>query len=66
MKLLGVHAMGEQATEIVHIGMMAMLTGSTVEVFDEACFNIPTLGELYKLASLDAIVRTSDGPPRPN
>lgn len=44
MKLLGVHAIGEQATELVHIGMMAMLTSSTVGVFDEACFNLPPSG----------------------
>ena len=43
MKLLGVHAMGEQATELVHVGMMAMLTGSSAAVFEEACFNLPTL-----------------------
>jgi NAD(P) transhydrogenase len=61
-KLLGVHAIGEQATELVHIGLMAMLTDSTVEVFEEACFNIPTLGDLYKLASFDALWRVSNGP----
>jgi NAD(P) transhydrogenase len=55
MKLLGVHAIGEQATELVHIGLMAMLTGSSAEIFDEACFNIPTLGQLYKVAALDAV-----------
>ena len=61
MKLLGVHAIGEQATELVHIGMMAMLTNSTAAVFEEACFNVPTLGELYKMASLDALSRVSTG-----
>ena len=55
MKLLGVHVLGEQATEVVHIGLMAMLTGSTAAVFDEACFNVPTLGQLYKFAALDAV-----------
>lgn len=54
MKLLGVHAIGEQATELVHIGLMAMLLEASVEIFDEACFNIPTLGQLYKVAALDA------------
>jgi NAD(P) transhydrogenase len=54
MKLLGVHAIGEQATELVHIGLMAMLMEASVEIFDEACFNIPTLGQLYKVAALDA------------
>jgi NAD(P) transhydrogenase len=60
LKLLGVHAIGEQATELVHVGLMALLTGSGAGVFDEACFNIPTLGSLYKVAALDAMA-TADG-----
>jgi NAD(P) transhydrogenase len=55
LKLLGVHAIGEQATELIHVGLMALLTGSGGELFDEACFNIPTLGALYKVATLDAM-----------
>ena len=39
---------------LVHIGLMAMLMEASVEIFDEACFNIPTLGQLYKVAALDA------------
>jgi NAD(P) transhydrogenase len=57
LKLLGVHVIGEQATELVHVGLMALLTGSSVDAFDEACFNIPTLGALYKVAALDAVTR---------
>ena len=59
MKLLGVHIIGEQATEIVHIGLMAMLTGCRADVFVEACFNAPTLGGLYKSATLDALLRSA-------
>jgi NAD(P) transhydrogenase len=55
MKLLGVHAMGDQATELVHVGLMVMLTGGSADIFEEACFNIPTLGALYKVAALDAL-----------
>jgi NAD(P) transhydrogenase len=55
LKLLGVHAIGEQATELVHVGLKALLTGSGAGVFDEACFNIPALGSLYKIAALDAM-----------
>jgi NAD(P) transhydrogenase len=55
MQLLGVHVMGEQATELVHIGMMAMRFGASVLPFSETCFNIPTLGALYKTAALDAM-----------
>ena len=54
MRLLGVHVLGDQATEIVHIGLMAMLSNSTSEIFIEACFNTPTFGELYKFAAIDA------------
>ncbi|HVM46567.1 MAG TPA: Si-specific NAD(P)(+) transhydrogenase [Candidatus Acidoferrum sp.] len=57
MKLLGVHIIGEQATEVVHIGLMAMLSDSTADVFVEACFNMPTLGGLYKSATTDALLR---------
>ena len=55
MTLLGVHVIGEQATELVHIGLMAMVTGSTAEVFNRACFNFPTLGDLYRDAAADAL-----------
>jgi NAD(P) transhydrogenase len=54
MKLVGVHAMGEQATELVHVGMIALMTGASADLFDEACFNVPTLGALYKIAAFEA------------
>ncbi len=63
MKLLGVHIMGEQATEIVHVGLMAMLASCTADVFIEACFNAPTLGALYKSATIDALLQASDSVP---
>jgi NAD(P) transhydrogenase len=55
LKLLGVHVLGEQATELVHVGLIAMLCNATVRLFDEACFNLPSLGQLYKSAALDAM-----------
>lgn len=57
MKLIGVHAIGEQATELVHVGLVAMHTGAQAELFIETCFNYPTLGELYKYATYDALGR---------
>ena len=57
MKLVGVHVIGELATEVVHIGLMAMLTEQTAEIFVEACFNVPTLGMLYKTATIDALLK---------
>lgn len=57
MKLLGVHAIGEQASELVHIGLVALHAGSGADLFIETCFNYPTLGELYKYATYDALGR---------
>jgi NAD(P) transhydrogenase len=54
-RILGVHVIGEQASEVVHIGLVAMLAGSPVEIFHRACFNYPTLGDLYKAAAYNAM-----------
>jgi len=51
MTLLGVHIIGEQATELIHIGLMGMLTGCTSDLLSRACFNFPTLGDLYRVAA---------------
>jgi NAD(P) transhydrogenase len=53
--LLGVHAIGERATEIIHIGQAVMSLGGTVEYFRDAVFNYPTLAEAYKVAALDGL-----------
>ena len=45
---------GTSATEVVHIGQIAMLAGSTVDSLVECVFNYPTLAESYKVAALDA------------
>jgi len=55
MRLLGVHIMGELATEVVHIGLMVMMVDGTAETFIEACFNVPTLSTLYKTATIEAL-----------
>jgi NAD(P) transhydrogenase len=57
MKLLGTHIIGEQASEVIHIGVVAMLSESTSELFNRSCFNFPTLGDLYKVATYDAMVK---------
>jgi NAD(P) transhydrogenase len=57
MRLLGVHVMGEHATEVIHIGLMVMLTEGGADLFNRAWFNYPTLGELYKYATYDALLR---------
>jgi pyridine nucleotide-disulfide oxidoreductase len=52
-KLLGVWALGAQATELVHIGQAVMGLGGTLDYFVEGVFNYPTLAECYKVAALD-------------
>ena len=61
MRLLGVHVLGEQATEVVHIGLVAMLAEAGADLFNRACFNYPTLGDLYKYATYDALIQKTSG-----
>lgn len=53
-KLLGVHIIGEGATELIHIGQAVLNLKGTVDYFIENTFNYPTLAEAYKIAALDA------------
>jgi NAD(P) transhydrogenase len=53
-KLLGVHAFGAGATEVIHIGQAVMGLGGTIEFLVDTVFNYPTLAEAYKVAALDA------------
>lgn len=57
MKLLGVHVIGEQASELVHIGLTALLTEATADLFIQTCFNYPSLSDAYKYATYDALGR---------
>jgi NAD(P) transhydrogenase len=57
MRLLGVHVVGEQATELVHLGLLAMMSRSGAELFNRTCFNYPTLGDLYKYATYEAMLK---------
>ena len=60
LKLLGIHVIGEQASELIHIGLIVMMTGGGAEAFLATCFNYPTLGDLYKLAAHDAILKRAE------
>jgi NAD(P) transhydrogenase len=57
LKLLGVHAIGERATEIIHIGQAVLAFGGTIEYFRDTVFNYPTLAEAFKVAALDGLNR---------
>ena len=53
-RLLGVHIVGEGATELIHIGQAVLNLHGTLDYFIENAFNYPTLAEAYKIAALDA------------
>lgn len=52
-KLLGVHIVGEGATELIHMGELALINQNSVKVFLENVLNFPTLAEAYRIAALD-------------
>ena len=56
-KLLGVHILGEGASELIHIGQAVMAHDGTIDYLADAVFNYPTLAECYKTAALDGINR---------
>lgn len=55
LKVLGVHAMGDRAAEIIHIGQAVMNLGATIVWFRDTVFNYPTMAEAYKVAALDGL-----------
>jgi NAD(P) transhydrogenase len=63
--LLGVHAIGEGATEIIHIGQAVMAYRGKIDYFIDTVFNYPTLAECYKVAALDGINRLPRPWPQP-
>ena len=52
-KILGVEAIGESATELMHMGQVALISGWAVDAFIENIFNFPTMAEAYRVAALD-------------
>ena len=61
MQLIGAHMIGEQAIELINIGLVAMQMNATFQPFIDACFNFPSLAELYKYATYDAMKRKQQG-----
>jgi NAD(P) transhydrogenase len=57
LRLIGAHIIGEQACELVHIGLTAILAGQGADLFIQTCYNYPTLAEAYKYATYDAMGR---------
>ncbi len=56
-KVLGVHIIGEGASELVHIGQAVMALDGTMDYFIDAVFNYPTLAECYKVAAFNGLGR---------
>ncbi|MDC8448016.1 MAG: Si-specific NAD(P)(+) transhydrogenase [Nitrospira sp.] len=52
--LLGVHAIGTGATELIHIGQAVLGLHGGLDYFLDTVFNYPTLAECYKVAALNA------------
>jgi NAD(P) transhydrogenase len=57
MQLLGVHVIGEQAAELVHVGLTALLCQAKAKLFIESCYNYPSLTDLYKYATYSAMAQ---------
>ena len=55
LKLLGVHIVGENASELLHVGMVVMQFEGTINAFIDCVFNFPTLSEAYKYAAYDGL-----------
>lgn len=54
-QLLGIHIIGEGASELLHIGQAVFILGGTVDYFVETVFNYPTLAECYKAAAFNGL-----------
>ena len=58
----GVHVVGENATEMIHIGQMGLIHGATIDTYVENVFNFPTYAESYRVAALQAAGRRDRRP----
>ncbi len=58
-EILGVHIIGEGASELLHIGQAVMILGGTMDYFVNTVFNYPTLAECYKAAAFNGLNKLS-------
>jgi NAD(P) transhydrogenase len=61
MRLIGAHMIGEQSIELINIGLLSIQMNETFQTFIDGCFNFPSLAELYKYATYDAMKRKQQG-----
>jgi NAD(P) transhydrogenase len=55
LRLLGIHIIGEDACELIGLGLLALETRATAHQLIDLCFNFPSLTEMYKYAAYDAL-----------
>jgi NAD(P) transhydrogenase len=65
-KLLGVHVMGDVASELVHIGQAVLHAGGAIDRFIHTTFNVPTYAEAFKYAAYDGLQRLGGRPRSPD
>lgn len=53
LEILGVHIVGRSATEVIHIGQVAMSFRAKINYFIDQVFNYPTFAEGYRIAALN-------------
>ena len=61
-RLLGVHIVGEGATELVHQGQAVLHFGGTIDYFIHATFDVPTMSDAYKYAAYACLQRMPNSP----
>lgn len=61
LEVLGVHIVGRNATEVIHIGQVAMTFGAKLDYFVDQVFNYPTFAEGYRIAALNGLNRVRPG-----
>ncbi len=55
LEVLGVHIVGRNATEVIHIGQVGMSFGVKLDYFVDQVFNYPTFAEGYRIAALNGL-----------
>ncbi len=60
LKILGIHIVAEGATDLIHVGEMAIINNNDVRVFLENVMNFPTLGEAYRIAALNIVTKHAE------
>ena len=56
-RLIGVHIVGEGASELIHLGQFVLHEERTIDAFIHATFAVPTRSEAYKYAAYDGLMR---------